>query len=51
MLGSATISSGSKAAPGITIPETTRKREWEADIAVRSDGLTTVRNGRPPKMS
>ena len=41
----------SQAAPGVRIPDTSRKLEYIADISVRSDGLTASKKGRPAHTS
>jgi len=38
----------SQVTPGVNIPETSRKLEYTADISVRPDGLTAIKNGSPP---
>ena len=43
--------STSHAIAGETMPETSRKLEYTADISVRSDGLTDIKKGRPAQVS
>ena len=37
--------------PGDKMPEASRKLEYTADISVRSEGLTAIKNGRPAQVS
>ena len=41
----------SLATPGVSIPDTSRYDEYTADISVRSDGLTALKNGSPAQIS
>ena len=43
--------STSQAIPGETMPDTSRKLEYTADISVRSEGLTAIKNGSPAEVS